>query len=176
MDTSGGTPSEENPRKSWAEVLSRNLPANSNKKNVLEVILEKDEKGPFIVTQDECVKLMKKIGMDMKPGVHVEEIQICPNGRGLIYITLNKDIRIEQFCRYDVVEVNSNGVRAINMKPVNKREAIVNIRNIHPNTKDDVVMEYLNKFGKVSKKSACFMSILLFKTPFLLLQSIEFVT
>ena len=88
------TSSEEVPKKSWADVLSRNLPVNSNKKNVLEIILEKDEKGPFLVTHDDCVKLMKKIGMDVRPGIHVEEIQICPNGRGLILITLKKDVQI----------------------------------------------------------------------------------
>ena len=134
---------------SWAKVLSKNMSVNSNKKNVLEIVLEKDERGAFAVTQEECVKLMRKIGMDTRPGIHVDEIQICPNGRGVIFVTLRKEIQIEQFCRYDVHEVTKSGIRAINMKPVNRTEVIVNIRNLHPNTKNEVVMNYLAKFGKV---------------------------
>ena len=65
---------------SWAKVLSKNMSVNSNKKNVLEIVLEKDERGAFAVTQEECVKLMRKIVMDTGPGIHVDEIQICPNG------------------------------------------------------------------------------------------------
>ena len=90
------------------------------------------------------------MGVNSKPGVHVEEIQICPNGRGVIFVTLRKDVAIEQFCRYDVIEENNRGVHAINMKPLNKREVIVSIKNIHPNTRDDIVLDYLSKYGKIS--------------------------
>ena len=133
---------------SWAEILSRSLPSRWQK-NVLEVILEKDTRGSFNVSHEECAKFLNRIGIDSKPGVHVEEVQICPNGRGTILITLKKDVPINQFCRHDVVEVSKNGVRATNVKPVNKREVIINLRNLHPNTRDKTVINYLNKFGKV---------------------------
>ena len=139
----------QNAKKSWAEVLTRNIQGNGNNRNVIEVMLEKDERGPFKVTQEECVRLMSKVGIDVRPGIHVEEIQICPNGRGIIFITLKQEISIQQFCQYNVIEVNSNGVRAVNIKPAFKREVVVSLRNIHPNTKDEYVINYLNRFGKV---------------------------
>ena len=136
------------PRGSWAEMLTRNLPTKL-KKNVLEIVLEKDERGSFIVSDVDCARVMRKIGIDSRPGVHVEEIQICPNGRGIILITLKKEVPIEQFCRHDVLEVTSSGIRAVNIRPTNKREIVVNIKNIHPNTSDEGVMDYLSKFGKM---------------------------
>ena len=40
-------------RGSWAEMLSSTLP-NCWKKNVLEVVLEKDERGAFNVSESDC--------------------------------------------------------------------------------------------------------------------------
>ena len=138
---------------SWADVLSKSIPPTSYDKNVLEIILEKDERGPFLVSQDECAKLMRKVGLDI---TLLEEVQICPSGRGLIYITLKKEVQIEQFCCYDVLEVNNNGVRAINVKPLNKREVVVSIKNVHPNTRDDDAIRYLNLFGKVTSSKVIY--------------------
>ena len=39
----------QNAKKSWAEVLTRNIQGNGNNRNVIEVMLEKDERGPFKV-------------------------------------------------------------------------------------------------------------------------------
>ena len=136
-------------RKSFAAVLGSNLPIRDNK-NVLEVVLEKDTKGSFVVTEVECANMMKKLGLDQRPGIHVEEVQICPQGRGVIYITLKKEIEIERFCRYDVLEVTRSGTRAIIVKPAVKREGVVTIRGLHPNTRDSTVLDYLGKFGDVS--------------------------
>ena len=133
---------------SWAKVLSKSLPT-SWKKNVLEILLEKDEKGSFNVSQEDCARLMMKIGIDPRCSTQVEEVQICPNGRGRIFVTLRKDVIIDQFCRYDIIEVTQSGIRAVNIKPVNKREVVICMKNIHPNTKDDTVITYLNKYGKV---------------------------
>ena len=80
---SGGGP------KSYASLLSSNLPAVWNK-NVLEIILEKDVRGSFNVSEEDCAKVMGKLGLDSRPGVHVESVQICPNGRGVLLITLKK--------------------------------------------------------------------------------------
>jgi len=52
--------------------------------------LVKDEKGPFVVNHEECARLLRKLKIDARPGFHVEEIQICPNGRGVIYITFKE--------------------------------------------------------------------------------------
>ena len=92
---------------------------------------------------------MLKLGIDPKPGVHVESVQICPNGRGVLLITLRKEIPIEHFCRYDVFEVTESGIRAVNVKPAGKREVVVTVKGIHPNTRDDGVTDYLTKYGRL---------------------------
>ena len=92
---------------------------------------------------------MKKIGLDQSPGVHLECVKICPNGRGVIFITLKENIQIEQFCRYDVLIVTESGIRTTMIKPALKKEDVITIKGIHPNTRDSTVLDYLSKFGKV---------------------------
>ena len=134
--------------RSWAELLGSSLPSSLNK-NVLEVVLDKDERGPFVVSEKECAGMMKKIGLDGRPGVQVEGAQICPNGRGVILITLLDNVPIENFCRYDVFQVTESGIRSILVKSAGKREVVVSMKGIHPNTRDNVVLDYLVKFGKI---------------------------
>ena len=40
----------------------------------------------------------------------------------------------------------------MNIKPAGKREVVVHIKNIHPNTMDEGVINYLDRFGKVVNK------------------------
>ena len=144
----GGTGGEGRPGKSWAQLLGGSLPSTLNK-NILEVVLEKDQRGAFVVSQEDCARLMRKIGLDLHPGVHLECVQVCPNGRGVILITLKDSVKIEQFCRYDVIEVTNSGIRSTIIKPAQKKEVVVTIKGIHPNTRDNTVLEYLAKFGKI---------------------------
>ena len=134
--------------KSWTDLFSSSLQSAWNK-NVLEVILEKDERGSFNVKEEDCARLMRKLGIDSRPGAHVESIQICPNGRGVILITLKKEVQIERFCCHDVLEVSQSGIRAVHTKPTGKREVVVTMKGIHPNTRDDCVIDYLKKYGRV---------------------------
>ena len=94
--------------KSWAQLLGNSLPPSLNK-NILEVVLDKDERGAFIVNDSDCAKLMRKLGLDLRPGVQVEGVQMCPNGRGVILITLKDGVDIGNFCRYDVLQVTESG-------------------------------------------------------------------
>ena len=135
--------------RSYAALLRSNLPSVLNK-NVLEIILEKDFSGAFNISVDDCAKVLVKLGIDPRPGVHVESVQICPNGRGLVNVTLRKEIPIEKFCQHDVIQVTDNGIRAVQVKPAGKRDIIVTLRGIHPNTRDDGVMDYLSKFGIIT--------------------------
>ena len=134
--------------KSWADMLESSLPSSLDK-NILEVILEKDQKGPFSVSEEECARLLGKLGLDQRPGIQVEGVQICPNGRGVILITLKDIVKADEFCCYDVFEISTNGVRSIMVKPAGRREVIVSFKGIHPNTKDTTVLDYLAKFGKI---------------------------
>ena len=134
--------------KTFAQVLGKGLAPN-NDNNVLEVVLEKDSKGAFAVSDIDCCNLIRRLGLDQKPGVQVHGIQICPNGRGVIYITLKKEIDIGNYCRYNVLDVTSSGIRTVLVKPAGKREAVVTLKGIHPNTSDRTVIDYLSKFGSV---------------------------
>ena len=124
-------------RASWAEMLGSTLPSGWNK-NILEIVLEKDQRGAFIVSDHDCARVMQKLGLDQRPGVHVESVQICPNGRGVILITLQPNVPVANFCRHDIFEVTAAGVRAVNVKPAGKRDAVVTIKGLH----------YLTKFAK----------------------------
>ena len=146
----GGGPEPGGPKqRSWAEFLGDSL-SPGLEKNILEVVLDKDKRGAFIVSDQECVRMMDKIGIDHRPGAQVEGVQICPNGRGVIYITMKKNIDLHQFCRYDAFEVTSTGVRSTIVKPVGKKEVVVSLRGVHPNTRDTVVMNYLSKLVRWS--------------------------
>ena len=54
----GGGGSQGASRGSWAQVLGSNLPSSWNK-NVLEVVLEKDDRGAFIVSAVDCANMMR---------------------------------------------------------------------------------------------------------------------
>ena len=135
-------------RKSWAQLVGSTLPSSWNK-NILEVVLEKDDRGAFNVSEIECSHLLSKLGIDPRPGDQVESVQICPTGRGVILITFRQGLNIERFSRYDVIEVTKAGIRAVHVKPAGKRDAVVTIKGLHPNTRDDGVINYLGKYGKI---------------------------
>ena len=147
MPDNESLPKSDERASSWAQRIGDSV-AQINK-NILEVILEKDVKGAFSVSDVDCARLLTKLGLDLRPGLQVEGVQLCPNGRGVILITLKDSINIEQFCRYDVIQVTSSGIRSVLVKPAGKRDALITIRGIHPNTKDSTVLKYLAKFGKI---------------------------
>ena len=97
----------------------------------------------------DCATLLKKLGLDLRPGVHMEGVQVCPNGRGVILVTLKDDVQPENFCRYDVLQVTDTGIRSVLVKPGGKRDVVVTIKGLHPNTKDSTVLSYLTKFGTI---------------------------
>ena len=138
-------------RESWASVLGRSIVSSENKK-VLEVILEKDSKGAFTLSETDCARFLQKLGLDTNTGRQVEGIQICPNGRGVIYITLKDQIDLAEFYRYDVIDVTATGIRSVLVKSAGKREVVITIKGLHPNTHDDIVFNYLEKFGRIVSK------------------------
>ena len=132
----------------WAQRLGSSIPTRLNR-NVLEIVLDKDEKGAFHVGDGDCLRVMKKIGLDTNPGVNVEAIQICPNGKGIILITLKDGLPLDPYCRYDVFEVTESGIRAVHVKPAGKREVVITVKGLHPNTRDQTVLDYFAKFGRI---------------------------
>ena len=68
-----GTSSRRTFHGSWADVVGSKL-TSGWKKNILEIFLEKDQKGAFIVNDIDCARVVRKIGLDMRPGVQVESV------------------------------------------------------------------------------------------------------
>ena len=141
VNSSGGT--------TWASLLGANLPTR-NDKNVMEIILEKDVKGNFSASDQEVAKLLQKLGADLRPGVHIEGVQICPMGRNVIQVTLNKNVEIEKFCNKQLLEIKP-GLRVAQIRPSGRREVVLLIKGLHPNTLDETVIRYLRCMGKVEK-------------------------
>ena len=140
--------SERDKKMSWTAILERSLVRTASR-NVLEVILEKDWRGSFSVSDSDCAQFLMKLGLDMRSGQQIEGVQICPSGRGVIYITLKDNVDISNFYRYDVVDVTSTGIRSVIVKSAGKREVVVTIKGIHPSTLDDIVFDYLENFGRI---------------------------
>ena len=113
MATYGGGGGEPPGKRSWADILGSSLPHSWNK-NILELILEKEERGAFLVNEEDVAKILGKIGISLEH--HVEAVQICPNGRGVIYVTLKANISVDDFICHDVLEVNRAGVKVVNVK------------------------------------------------------------
>ena len=61
-------------------------------KNVMEILLEKDERGLFDVSDNEVARLLQKLGVSLEN--HVEMVQICHLGRNTIQVTLKKNVSI----------------------------------------------------------------------------------
>ena len=66
-----------------------------DKKNVLEVRLEKSESSAkFILSDEEAFKLLKCLKISVND---CEAVQVCPIGKGVVYITLKPNVDISQF-------------------------------------------------------------------------------
>ena len=134
---------------SWASLLGATLPTR-NDKNVMEIVLEKDTKGYFSVSDQEVAKALQKLGADLRPGVHIEAVQICPMGKNVIQVTLNKNVEIEKFSNKGLFEVKT-GVRISQVRASGQREVVLLVKGLHPNTLDETVIRYLRCMGKVEK-------------------------
>ena len=66
-----------------------------------------------------------------------------------MFITLKEQVDMSKYFRYDVIEVSASGIRSVLIKAVGKREVTVTLKGLYPNTSDTIVIEYLEKFGKV---------------------------
>ena len=82
-------------------------------------------------------------------------MQACPERRSVVFITLTQGVDINKF-----INMNSNesyflkpGVRTTTIKHANKKEVLVQVFGLHPDTRDETVIKYLNAHGQVNAKS-----------------------
>ena len=135
-------------RKSYAGIASINTSVR-DKKNVLEIRLERTEEARFNLSVAETESLLVKLGIDSS---HFLGVSCCPEGKGVVYITLHSSVNINRFLFKQESYILKKGVQTTVIRPAGKKEVSVFIYGLHPNTKDQAVIRYLAAHGKVSLK------------------------
>ena len=154
MAGSGGEPlgkGGHNPTpKAWSSIASMNI-SKRNKTNTLEVRLENDEGYGCSLSHEEIERLLRRLKIQSN---QFSSVQACPERRNVVYITLCNGIDINKFI------LNSNesfilkqGIRTTTIKHANKREVNIQVFGLHPDTKDEAVIRYLNAHGKINNKN-----------------------
>ena len=123
-----------------------------NQTNTLEVRLENDEKKGCTLNTEEIERLLQRLGIQSS---QFTSVQACPERRSVVFITLTQGVDINKF-----INMNSNesyflkpGVRTTTIKHANKKEVLVQVFGLHPDTRDETVIKYLNAHGQVNAKS-----------------------
>ena len=121
-----------------------------DKKNVLEVKLERSEAGAkFNLSDEETYKLLRCLKISVSD---CEAVQACPVGKGVVFITLKPNVDINQFLHWRNESFSiKDGIQTGRIAPSGKKELSVLINGLHPETKDEVVMSYLDAHGKVCR-------------------------
>ena len=134
-------------RLSYAGIASMNTSVR-DKKNLLEIRLERNTTDvSFNLNQEELDYLLSMLGMNSS---HFTAVSCCPEGKGVVYVTLDPGIKIERFLKRNECFVIKDGIRTGVIRPAGKKEQSVTISGLHPSTKDQAVIKYLSAHGKVS--------------------------
>ena len=118
-----------------------------DKKNILEVRLEKQEGSRFNLTMEETENLLNRLNIDSS---HLLGASACPEGRPVVLITLHDSVDITRFLYRNESYIVKEGVRTTTIRPEGKKEKLVKITGLRPNTKDQAVIKYLTAHATVS--------------------------
>ena len=142
---------------SYSDKLKLNLRKSERlKRKVLEVTLE-TEKGVNLNIEDKDIaKLASRIGIDIRS--QLEGYQPCPGYSRKILFWFKDNVNIDNFCKDEVFKV-SEGIRTGYIRPMDRKEVIVQICGLNINTPDSLVIEYLNKHGRVTKNEVIYEKV-----------------
>ena len=119
-----------------------------DKKNLLEIRLERNNLNVnFNLSQGELDHLLTRLGIESS---HFLGVSCCPQGKGVVYVTLQPNVNIKNFLIISESFVLKEGIMVCIIRPADKKEVSVTISGLHPNTKDQAVVKYLSVHGKVS--------------------------
>ena len=118
-----------------------------DKKNILEVRLEKQQGSKFNLTMEETENLLRRLNIDSS---HLIGASACPEGRPVVLITLHPSVDITRFMYRNESYIVKEGVRTTTIRPEGKKDKVLKITGLHPNTKDQAVIKYLSAHGTVS--------------------------
>ena len=118
-------------------------------RNVLEIVIEKTDKNAEIVMNPESVaRVCRSVGMDIES--QVEGYQVHPSGGGnrMISVWLKENVNPERFCKEESIQV-SKGVVTGAIRPAGRTDVTVSVTGLDFNTPDNLVRDYITKFGGV---------------------------
>ena len=136
---------------SYADKLKTNIKwDNRFKRNVLEIILDNDNKKFVNIPDNVIDRLFKTLGIDIK-----SQVEGFFRKNNIIYAWLANGIDLERFCRSESIKI-AKGIRTKFIRPSGKRDVTVKVSGLDFNTPDSFVIEYLGMFGKVVKDSVIY--------------------
>ena len=139
---------------SYSDKLKLNVKKSERlKRKVLEVTLETEKDVVLKIEDKDVAKLATRLGIDIK--CHLEGYQTCPGYSRKILFWLKNDVNIENFCKNEVFRV-SDGIRTGVIRPMDKKDVVVHVSGLNINTPDSLVIEYLNKHGRVTKNEVIY--------------------
>ena len=142
---------------SYAERLKSNVSFSQRlNRNILEISLEKSNRQSLSqdIGSDSVAIVFKTLGIDICS--QLEGYQIHHKGFiSTISVWFREGVNIEKYCKDISVRVNDE-VRTGLIRPAGKPEVTVTITGLDFNTPDTLVMDYLNKFGKVTNSSVIY--------------------
>ena len=135
--------------RSWSSIASLNI-SKRNKTNTLEIRLENDQGNSCSLDLEDIERLLRRLKISSN---HFTSLQACPERKNVVYITLCNGIDVNKFISNNNESfILKPGIRTTTMKHVSKREVNVQVFGLHPDTKDEAVIRYLNAHGMVNSK------------------------
>ena len=113
----GGGDNQDIPKKSYSGIAAINTSVR-DKKNVLEVRLERSEGARFNLSMVETEGLLRKLGIDEN---HFGGVSSCPEGKGVVYITLHPSVNISRFLHKKEAYVLKEGIQTSVIRPAMAR-------------------------------------------------------
>ena len=138
------SPMSSTPQATYSEKLKVNVVKSERlKRKVLEINLLLDQGMRPNMEKDTVAKLCSKLGIQIQS--QMEGYQLAGKK---IYIWLKANCDIDRFCSQDSIKV-ADGIKTGLVKPMDRREVDVKVSGLNLNTPDSLVVEYLNKHGRV---------------------------
>ena len=112
-------------------------------RNVLEINIEKERDADAV--DDEVIrKLFAKIGI-LKTSVECVQA-VPPRFRNKVFVWFkDQDLDLNQFCKDECYKLGT-GVKTGTIRPMDKKEVEVTIKNLNLNTPDSMVLECLARW------------------------------
>ena len=144
-------------KQSYSERLKTNVRFDQRlKRNILEITLEKTDSEANLadVKDEDIARVLRSLGIDIAG--QTQGYQVHYKGRiSIISVWMCAGINLEKFCKDVNVKV-SKGIMTGMIRPAGKTDVTVKIEGLDFNTPDNLIREYLSKFGTVRGDSVIY--------------------